>query len=139
MPVSCADLQFLAISHRISQSNLHIRCERFDTPQACAVANLVRHYHERCNHIFIDLREAGRPHPAAARCLRAAIRQTGAPPRQIVYKGAGGFDLALEGNRVIVFERPKHGKRCCGNCAQCSCRAGKAGAGHAERSFAEAA
>ena len=90
----CTDLQFLGISHRISQSNLHIRCDRFETPQACTVLNLVRHYHERCNRIFIDLREAGQPHPAAAQCLRAAFRQARVSPQRIVYKGAGGFALA---------------------------------------------
>ena len=119
----CTDLQFLGISHRISQSNLHVRCDRFVTPHACTVLNLVRHYHERCNRIFIDLREAGQPHPAAAQCLRAAFRQARVSPQRIVYKGAGGFALALEGNRVIVFERPK--KSCCGDCARCGCRNGR--------------
>ena len=119
----CADLQFLGISHRISQRHLHIHCDRFETPQACAVMNLVRHFRETCNRIFIDLREAGRPHPAAARGLRAAFRQARLAPQRVVYKGAGGFDLALDGNRVIVFERPK--KACCGDCARCGCRNAK--------------
>ena len=51
----CTALQFLGISHRFSQHNLHIRCGLFGVPQACSVMNLLLLYRDHCNHIFIDV------------------------------------------------------------------------------------
>lgn len=117
----CTALQFLGISHRFSQHNLHIRCGLFGVPQACSVMNLLLLYRDHCNHIFIDVREAAQPQPLAAQGFKAACRQTRLSPRQIIFKGQGGFALAVDGNRVIVLEMDSAGKKpgCCGKCASC--------------------
>lgn len=126
----CTALAFVGVDHRVSNDNLHIRCRGFAGPQACAVLNLVRHYQASCGRIFIDLREAPRPCPQAARGWKAACRWIGVSPDRIIYKTAKGGDvraLAVDGNRVIVVDHAPHGRGRCRGCGKCRCGALKQG------------
>jgi len=130
------------ISHRFSNDNLHINLQQhFEAPQAAALLDLCTRYHQSCKKIFVDVRLVEKTHPGAVAAFRDASRKAPYSPQQIIFKGNSGFELAVNGNRVIVNSRKTtapvrqkhthehHGKGhvCCGKCANCRCGSKKAG------------
>ena len=115
------------VSHRISHNNLHIKCTALEQPQVSTVMRLVQQFHTHCDRIFIDVRDLSKPGSSVAQSFKKALSSSSVSPQQIIFKGAGGFDLAINGNRVLVNAaqkqdnmRPK-GHICCGRCKNCHC------------------
>ena len=44
-------------------------------------------------------------------------------PRQLIFMGKRGFELAVDGNLVLIPKKPDPSKKhhCCGKCAHCRC------------------
>lgn len=115
------------VSHRISHNNLHIKCTAFDQKEASTVMGLMQKFHENCNRIFIDVRDIAKPGNLVAQSFKKALSSCAIAPQQVIFKGQGGFDLAINGNRVLVkasegqaHAKPK-GHVCCGRCKNCHC------------------
>lgn len=113
------------VTHRFSHDNLHIALDtHFDPPQADALISLLHGNQARCKRIFIDVRRVSHPHPLAVSALKTELRLQGLGSGRVIFKGQCGFDLAVNGNRVLLLkERPGHagGHVCKGNCAHCKC------------------
>ena len=115
------------VSHRISHQNLHITCTAFDQQQAKTVMGLMQTFHQSCKRIFIDVRDITKPGSNVAQSFKKALSSCSIAPQQIFFKGSEGFDLAINGNRVLVHApakdaRPKpKGHVCCGRCKNCHC------------------
>ncbi|MBQ7456549.1 MAG: squalene cyclase [Desulfovibrio sp.] len=116
-----------AVSHRMSHNNLHIKCAHFTETQAHTVMGLLHQFHTQCNRIFIDVEGIEQPGHSAAETFKQALSASSIAPEQIFFKGAGGFTLAINGNRVIIpkpaSRKSEHAKghTCCGKCQHCHC------------------
>ncbi|MCR5813654.1 MAG: squalene cyclase [Desulfovibrio sp.] len=115
------------ISHRISHNNLHIKCTAFEQQEANTVLGLMQKFHKNCQRIFIDVRDIAKPGRSVAQSFKNALSTCAIAPQQVIFKGSGGFDLAINGNRVLVKApaektkaKPK-GHVCCGRCKNCHC------------------
>ncbi|MBQ7585076.1 MAG: squalene cyclase [Desulfovibrionaceae bacterium] len=114
------------VEHRLSHNNLHITCQKFEEEDAQGVIGLVYKFHHNCDRIFIDVRKAETPSSKVASHFKTALAKSSVSPRQIFFKGQKGFDLAIDGNRVLLpqttphADKPKH--VCCGKCAHCHCK-----------------
>ena len=118
------------VTHRISHDNLHIALGgHFDQPQAEEVITLLHGNQNRCNRIFIDTRQVAQPNPAAVERFKSSLRLQGLGSGRLIFKGERGFDLAINGNRVLLLKKPSHdherGHVCKGHCAHCRCGHGK--------------
>ena len=115
------------VSHRISHHNLHITCTAFDQQQANAVMGLMQAFNQSCKRIFIDVRDISKPGYHVAQSFKKALASCSIAPQQIFFKGSEGFDLAINGNRVLIHAPAKDGRQkskghvCCGRCKNCHC------------------
>ena len=115
------------VAHKMSRNALHITCESFEQPQANAVLSLLEKYHQNCASIFIDVQKIGKARAGVAASFKQSIHSSSITPQKIFFKGSCGFDLAVDGNRVLVRKpRPqdrneKRGHVCLGNCKHCHC------------------
>ena len=114
-----------AVFHKFSHNNLHIKCSSFGQSEANTVMGLMHTFHKECDRIFIDVREIPSPKTSVANAFKTALTNCQITPKQIFFKGQEGFNLAINGNRVLVQTgktRPKpKGHTCCGKCAHCHC------------------
>ena len=117
------------VAHRISHDNLHIKCQSFTQDQANTVVGLVQKFQKDCHRIFIDVRDVQKPSQSVAASFKTSLQNSQVSPRQIFFKGHSGFDLATNGNRVLVLadepkkktQAKKEGHVCCGKCKNCHC------------------
>ena len=115
------------VAHRISHDNLHIKCASFNQDQANTVMGLMQKFHSACRKIFIDVRDV-QPKESVAANFKASLQKSTIAPSQIFFKGQSGFDLAINGNRILLqtakqkkqdlpLKEAKH--TCCGKCKHC--------------------
>ena len=116
------------LTHHFSHDDLHIALsERFEQPQTDALMEMLRGNQTRCRRIFIDVSKVTHPHPSAVAAFKTSLSAQCVGPERVYFKGRLGFDLAIDGNRVLIVKdasRQKHdpGKHVCkGNCAHCAC------------------
>ena len=116
------------VAHRISHNNLHITCKSFEEAQASHVMQLLKQFHNNCDRVFIDVRGVTTTSTQVAHNFKTALSKEPISPKQIFFKGVHGFDLAINGNRVLVQNQdPNHkakgkGHVCCGKCKNCHCK-----------------
>ncbi len=116
------------LTHRFSHDNLHIALsEHFEQPQVDALIDMLRGQQTHCNRIFIDVRKVTNPQPSAVAAFKTSLGSLSVGPERVFFKGKLGFDLAVNGNKVLIVkkanqERSEEKKHVCkGNCAHCTC------------------
>ncbi|MCR4666636.1 MAG: squalene cyclase [Desulfovibrio sp.] len=116
------------VSHRISHNNLHIKCKSFEEEEANLVMGLVKQFQGECERIFIDVRDISKAQSGVAQGFKHDMGSLKIQPQRVVFKGAEGFDLAINGNRILVAKNNKEQAAvkpkkhvCCGKCAHCHC------------------
>jgi len=111
------------ISLHFSNHNLHIRCAEFAPQQADSVLELMDTCQKKCPHIFVDVQDVHEMDPAAVAHFKASSVHAQIRPRQLIFMGKAGFNLAMDGNLVLIPKKPehKHDGHCCGKCAHCRC------------------
>ncbi len=118
------------LPYRISANNMHVTLEgRLSPDLAAELGGLVATHEGKCATFFIDVRRMEDAEPGAAESLKNVMRQSPVPPHRIAYKGQRGFDLAVNGNKVLIPSPHRHrepGHVCKGNCPNCRCRQNKA-------------
>ena len=115
--------------YRISANNMHVTLEgRLSPDMAAALGGLVATHERECGTFFIDVRGMEEAEPDAAESLKNVMQRSPVSPDRIAYKGRRGFDLAVNGNKVLVPSPRRHepGHVCKGNCPNCRCRQNKA-------------
>ncbi|MBQ9407469.1 MAG: squalene cyclase [Desulfovibrio sp.] len=118
----------LGLTHHFSHDNLHIAVdEQFDHPQADALMEILRGNQARCKRIFVDVRKVAHSRPSAVAAFKSSLRAQVTEPGRLFFKGMLGFDLGINGNRVLIVKKaaaaaPKEKKHVCkGNCSHCTC------------------
>ena len=109
------------ISLHFSNNNLHIRCDTFESSQAHSILALVGSYRDVCPHIFVDVQGVQEMDAAVAAHFKSSQMKTQLRPRQLIFMGKRGFELAVDGNLVLIPKKPDPSKKhhCCGKCAHC--------------------
>ena len=111
---------------RESASNLHIDAgQTLGKAQAEGILHLLSSHGDACKKFFIDVRQVTHLDHEAADSLRAALPQSRVSMQRIAFKGRLGFDLAVDGNKVLIM--PENAKHVCrGTCPDCKCAHKKA-------------
>ena len=116
------------LTHHFSHDNLHIALsEQYEQPEADALIEMLRGKETQCKRIFIDVQKVVQPHPSAVSAFKTSLSALRIGPERVFFKGKLGFDLAINGNRVLIVKKATHerheGKKhvCTGNCAHCTC------------------
>ncbi len=116
------------LSHYFSHDNLHIVLDgQFEQIQADTLMEVLRGNQEHCKRIFIDVRRVAHSQPSAVTSFKSSLRLQGVGPERVYFKGNLGFDLAINGNKVLIVKKEdailRHEKKyvCKGNCAHCTC------------------
>ena len=111
------------ITLHFSNHNLHIRCDSFEPSQAHSVLALVGSYRDVCPHIFVAVQGVQEMDAAVAAHFKSSQLKTQLRPRQLIFMGKRGFELAVDGNLVLIPKKPDPAKKhhCCGKCAHCHC------------------
>lgn len=130
-----------SVSHRVSHGNLHINVAgEFALSHVSAVHGLLERHYADCKRVFIDVRDVEGLTPLAQVHFKAGMPSLAPDPHKIFFKGKTGFDLALNGHRVLITpEAPQqhahshhahghhgHGHACKNNCPNCKCKNKKA-------------
>lgn len=110
-----------ALACRESAHNLHIDVGRtLGKAQAEDILHLLTSRGDACKHFFIDVRRVTHLDHEAAAGLRAALPQSRVSMQRIAFKGKLGFDLAVDGNKVLIM--PENARHVCrGTCPDCKC------------------
>ena len=90
------------ISLHFSNNNLHIRCDSFEPSQAHSILTLVGSYRDVCPHIFVDVQGVQEMDAAVAAHFKSSQLKTQLRPRQLIFMGKRGFELAVDGNLVLT-------------------------------------
>lgn len=98
------------ISLHFSNNNLHIRCDSFEPSQAHSILALVGSYRDVCPHIFVDVQGVKEMDAAVAAHFKSSQMKTQLRPRQLIFMGKRGFELAVDGNLVLIPKKPDHAK-----------------------------
>lgn len=119
------------LTQRRTQDTLHIALDGpFGQPQADALLEILRGQEAECKRIFIDVRRIAPPQPAAVASFKSSLQSQGLGTGKLFFKGKQGFDLAINGNRVLLLkekpareprEKREKGHVCKGNCPHCRC------------------
>lgn len=99
------------ISLHFSNHNLHIRCDSFEPSQAHSVLALVGSYRDVCPHIFVDVQGVQEMDAAVAAHFKSSQLKTQLRPRQLIFMGKRGFELAVDGNLVLIPKKPDPAKK----------------------------
>ena len=121
------------VSHRLSHGNLHINVAgEFALPHVSAVHGLLERHYADCKRVFIDVRDVASLTPLAQVHFKAVMPSLAPDSHKIFFKGKTGFDLALNGHRVLITpDAPQakhghnhhaHGLVCKNNCPNCKCK-----------------
>ncbi|MCI7569202.1 hypothetical protein [Desulfovibrio sp.] len=125
------------LPYRISANNMHVTLEgRLSPDLAAELGGLVATHERECATFFIDVRRMEETDPDTAERLKNVMRRSPVPPHRIAYKGSRGFDLAVNGNKVLVPAPRRHhepGHVCKGDCPGCRCKHGRARAASRKR------
>lgn len=110
-----------AIACRESANNLHIDVgQTLGRAQAENILQLLESRGDACKRFFIDVRQVTHLDHEAADSLRAALPHSRVGMQCIAFKGKLGFDLAVDGNKVLIM--PENAKHVCrGTCPDCKC------------------
>lgn len=110
-----------ALTCRESAGNLHIDVGRtLGAAQAESILQLLAGRGDTCKKFFIDVRRVTQLDHEAADSLRAALPQSRVNMQRIAFKGRLGFDLAVDGNKVLIM--PENAEHVCrGTCPDCKC------------------
>lgn len=90
------------ISLHFSNNNLHIRCDSFEPSQAHSILALVGSYRDVCPHIFVDVQGVQEMDATVAAHFKSSQMKTRLRPRQLIFMGKRGFELAVDGNLVLI-------------------------------------
>lgn len=97
---------------RESASNLHIDVgQTLGKAQAEGILHLLSSHGDACKRFFIDVRQVTHLDHEAADSLRAALPLSRVSMQRIAFKGRLGFDLAVDGNKVLIM--PENAKHVC--------------------------
>ena len=99
------------ISLHFSNNNLHIRCDSFEPSQAHSILALVGSYRDVCPHIFVDVQGVKEMDAAVAAHFKSSQMKTQLRPRQLIFMGKRGFELAVDGNLVLIPKKPDPSKK----------------------------
>lgn len=105
------------IAYRKTNGNLHVSpMGDFDGSSAWELINLLHEQYDGKGRVVIDTNKLRKIFPFGCSTFRCRLNKSKLPANRLYFKGTKGYDIVLEGSKVI--EAPeKHQCKCNGNCA----------------------
>lgn len=129
MPEGCT------LSSRTSNHDLHIRLTgTFEESLSEHLRAVLQEKYNGQGRLFLDVRELAPLQTEQQALFRTCLADF--PSRQLFFKGQNGFDVGINGSRVLIMKKKQCS--CNGKCTVCTCarRAENRQAERAEASFA---
>ena len=106
-----------SITYRKNNGNLYVHPKGvFDGNSAWELFHLLNEQYDGSGRIFIETKNLKEMNPFGCSTFRCLINLERVPIQQLFFKGEKGFDIAVNGSKVLMVSK----KKCHGNCNDCA-------------------